>query len=161
MLKHIILRVPCPWKWSAQKRGKRLIPTGSHSESRVKLDRNVRTYSGRVRARMWKAEWKTSLGLLCLPKSNSFASDLERKSQRTMRDRANWTIHSSQDQVTQPTEILATERNETIELEKKLQIVECERDHLRPEIALLQLQILGRGELPRSPKCPLSPMRCH
>jgi hypothetical protein len=82
----------------------------------------------------------------------------DRKSQRTMRDRANWTIYSSQDQVTQPTEILVTERNETIELEKKPQIVECERDHLRPEIALLQLQILGRGELPRSPKCPLSPM---
>src|SRR5271163_3967659 len=72
MLKHVISRVLCPWKWSAQKRGKRLVPTASRFESRVKLDHNLRKYGGRVRARMWKAEWKTSL---CLPKSNSLASE--------------------------------------------------------------------------------------
>lgn len=75
----------------------------------------------------------------------------DRKSQRAMRDRANWTIHSLQEQVTQLTEMLATERNETIELKKKLQVVEGERDHLRSETASLQLQILARDELPQSP----------
>jgi hypothetical protein len=54
----------------------------------------------------------------------------DQKSQRAVRDRANWTIHGLQEQVTQLTEMLATERNETIEPKKKLQIVECERDHL-------------------------------
>lgn len=75
----------------------------------------------------------------------------DRKSQRAMRDRANWTIHSLQEQVTQLTEFLTTERNETIELRKKLHVVEGERDHLRSETASLQLQILARDELHQSP----------
>jgi hypothetical protein len=62
-----------------------------------------------------------------------------------------------QEQVTQLTEILATERNETIELKKKLQIVEDEGDHLRSETASLQLQILAKTSWPRV-QMPLSPM---
>jgi hypothetical protein len=38
MLNYVILRVLCPWKWLAQKRGKQLVPTARRSESRVKLD---------------------------------------------------------------------------------------------------------------------------
>jgi hypothetical protein len=73
----------------------------------------------------------------------------DRKSQRAMRDRANWTIRTLQEQVAQLTQILATERSDAAELKEGLQIVENERDHLRSETA--SLQIFARDQLPESP----------
>jgi hypothetical protein len=48
----------------------------------------------------------------------------DRKSQRAMRDRANWTIRTLREQVAQLTQILATERSDAAELKERLQIVE-------------------------------------
>ena len=66
----------------------------------------------------------------------------DRRSQHAMRDRAELDHPQLARTVSQLTKILATERNETVELKEKLQLVEDERDHLRSETASLQLQIL-------------------
>ena len=94
-----------------------------------------------------------SLPLSALPPEEQLARKRarDRKSQRAMRDRANWTIHTLQEQVTQLTQVLATERSDAVELTERLRVVEDERDQLRSETASLQLQILARDEMPRSP----------
>ena len=70
----------------------------------------------------------------------------DRKSQRAMRDRANWTIYSLQEQVTQLTQTLAIERNEIAELRRAIHLVGAESDRLRSENASLRLQMLSRDE---------------
>ncbi|KAF2837371.1 hypothetical protein M501DRAFT_937992 [Patellaria atrata CBS 101060] len=70
----------------------------------------------------------------------------DRKSQRAMRDRTRWQIHTLTEQVTELTHALNLQASEKAELMTQLLTVSEENDHLRIQKAALQLRLLAAGE---------------